>query len=551
MAKPTPPVKIRTGTLTGIYDKQGEIAIFKGIPYAKPPVGPLRWKPPQPALPWSGTLKAEKAGPTAIQIKAEGAQAIFDAFIQGQGWGRLKTSAMKLMMRVAPSPKESEDCLTLNVRTPSLDKRVKLPVMVWIHGGGHMVGSGEDPTTDSTALARRGVVTVTINYRLGLMGYFAHPELSRESEHGVSGNYGTLDQIAALRWVQENISAFGGDPDNVTIFGESAGGESVVHMLTSPLARGLFHKAIMQSTSSAFPYMFLRHPFLTNPAVEELGQRFADRFAPPGEGQVDALRRIPPDRLYQPSRDEIEFRRFNPAIDGYVLEKHPLQAFLDGDQARVPLLLGSNADEGTWLLSIMRSPVAGYFEVEPHEVAGIVRERFGDLANTLFDLYPGLRQGEETAQIDFLGDNFVRANDHFYAVYAAQTGQPVYRYLFTRTPPSPRQTLGAYHSADISFIHGKPMPLLDFTEEDKALAQAMGNYWVQFARTGDPNLAPHPHWPAYTADNPRQMRLGLGAELGATEVDRQTKLELFRRHLLGLIDEMKQLRQSEMEPVPA
>lgn len=549
MAKPTPPVKIRTGTLTGTYDKQGKIAIFKGIPYARPPVGPLRWKPPQPALPWSGTLKAEKAGPVAIQLKVDGAETVFYALLEGQGWGKIKTGAMKLMIKVAPSPKESEDCLTLNVRTPSLDTQAKLPVMVWIHGGGHFAGSGEDPMTDSTALSRRGVVTVTINYRLGLMGYFAHPELSRESERGVSGNYGTLDQIAALSWVQENISAFGGDPDNVTIFGESAGGESVVHMLTSPLARGLFHKAIMQSTSSAFPYMLLRHPFLTNPAVEELGQRFADRFAPLGEGQVDALRQIPPDSLYQPSRNEIEFRRFNPAVDGYVLEKHPLQAFLDGDQARVPLLLGSNADEGTWLLPMMRSPVAGYFEVEPHEVAGIVRERFGDLADTLFDLYPGLRQGEETAQIDFLGDNFVWANDHFYATYAAQMGQPVYRYLFTRTPPSPKQTLGAYHFADVAFVHGKPMPLFDFTEEDKALAQAMGDYWVQFARSGDPNLAPHPHWPAYTADHPRQMRLGLGTELGAMAIDRSAKLELFRQHQLRLIEEMKQLQRGAMEPV--
>jgi para-nitrobenzyl esterase len=453
------------------------------------------------------------------------------------------------MMKVAPSPKESEDCLTLNVRTPSLDKRAKLPVMVWIHGGGHFVGSGEDPTTDSTALAGRNVVTVTINYRLGLMGYFAHPDLSRESEHGVSGNYGTLDQIEALRWVQENVSAFGGDPDNVTIFGESAGGESVVHMLTSPLARGLFHKAIMQSASAGFPYMLLRHSFLTNPGAEALGQRLADRFAPPGEGQVDALRQIAPDRLYRPSWDEIEFRRFNPAVDGYVLEKHALQAFVDGDQARVPLLLGSNADEGTWMLSILGSPVSGYSDVEPQQVAGVVRERYGDLAETLFDLYPGLRQGQEAAQMAFVGDNYVRANDHFYATYAAGTGQPVYRYLFTRTPPSPKQTLGAYHSADVAFVHGKPMPLFDFTEEDKALAQTMGDYWVQFARSGDPNLAGHPQWPQFTTDNPRQMRLGLGSELGATGIDHQVKLELFRQHLLGLVEEMKQLREAGPMPV--
>jgi para-nitrobenzyl esterase len=434
-----------------------------------------------------------------------------------------------------------------------LEGEAKLPVMVWIHGGDHHIGSGDDPllSPGSDALSRRGVVTVAINYRLGLMGYFAHPELSRESEQGVSGNYGTLDQIAALRWVQENISAFGGDPHNVTIFGESAGGESVAHMMTSPLARGLFHKASMESTSTAVPLMHLRRPFLTNPAGEELGQRFADRFAPVGDGQVAALRQISPERLYQLIWEEEAFRDFNPVIDGYVLGKSPLEAFLDGDQARVPLLLGSNADEGTLLLALLRSPIAGYHNVEPHEVAGIVRERFGNLAEALFDLYPGLRQGEKSAQMDFLGDNYVRANDYFYALNAALAGQPVYRYLFTRTPPSPTQTLGAYHMAEIPFVHDEFSPMFDFTEEDEALAQAMGDYWVQFARSGDPNQASRPEWPAYTADDPRQMRLGIGAELGAIAIDRPEKLELFRRHQLDLVEQMKQLRQSEMDAVPA
>lgn len=547
-----PKVKIQSGEISGTLNKRDDIATFKGIPYAQAPVGALRWKPPQPTTPWSGTLKAEKASPSPIQVKAESNDEFFSQFAEGQGWGKLKTTAVKLMMRMAPAPKESEDCLTLNVRTPSMDREAKLPVMVWIHGGGHVVGSGDDPlmAPGSNALSRRGVVTVTINYRLGLMGYFAHPELSRESEQGVSGNYGTLDQIAALRWVQENISAFGGDPDNVTVFGESAGGESVAHMMTSPLARGIFHKAIMQSASSPSLMTFLRHPFLTNQAGEEWGQKFANRIAPAGAGQVEALRQISPERLYALIREE-EIFGFNPTIDGYVLEKSPFETFLEGDQARVPLLLGSNADEGTVLWGPLRAPLIDHKNVEPHEVAGVVRERFGDLAEALFNNYPGLRQGEESSQIEFLGDNFVRANDHFYAAYAARSGQPVYRYLFTRTPPSPAQTLGAYHGSEVAFVHGKFMPIFDFTEEDKALAQAMGDYWVQFARSGDPNLAPHPEWPVYTADDPRQMRLGNGAELGAIEIDRPEKLELFRRHQLELVEQMKQLRQSEMEAVPA
>ncbi len=551
MSQPTDSVTIRSGVLTGTYDKKDKINVFKGIPYAQPPVGELRWKPPQPAQSWSGTLRAEKAGPVPIQLKADGSHIVINAFIEGQGWGKLKTGAMKRLARLAPRPKESEDCLTLNVRTPSLDRAAKLPVMVWIFGGGHMVGSAEDLPADSNALSRRGVVTVTINYRLGLMGYFAHPELSRESEQGVSGNYGTLDQIAALRWVQENISAFGGDPDNVTIFGESSGGESVAYMMTSPLARGLFHKAIMQSASTAFPMILLRHPFLTNPAGEALGQRFADRFVPPGDGQVEALRQISQEQLYQLPYDELAFRWFNPVVGGHALERHPFEVFRDGDQAQVPLLLGSNADEGTVLLPLMGSPVAGYLFVEDDEVPGIIRERFGDLADTFFDLYPGLSEGQKSAQKIFLGDNFVRAQDHFYATYAAETGQPVYRYLFTRRPPSPKQTIGAYHSAELAFVHGKQMPLFDFTKADRALAQAMGDYWVQFARSGDPNLSPHPEWPLFTADNPQQMQLGLGTDLGAMEVDHRTKLDLFRQHLLGLVEEMKQLQHSELEATPA
>jgi para-nitrobenzyl esterase len=214
-------------------------------------------------------------------------------------------------------------------------------------------------------------------------------------------------------------------------------------------------------------------------------------------------------------------------------------------------LLGSNADEGTFLLPLMGTPVAGYQNVMAHQVAGIVRERYGDLAERLFDLYPGLYQGEESAQVEFLGDNFVRANDHFYALNAAGVGQPVYRYLFTRTPPSPRQTLGAYHGSEVAFVHGKFLSILDYTEEDKALAQAMGDYWVQFARSGDPNLTTHPKWPAYTASDQRQMRLGLGSELGVIDIDRPTQLELFRRDLEEQVEQMRRLRQGEREAVVA
>ena len=550
MADATPAVKTQSGTVTGTYSKRGDIAIFKGIPYAQPPVGALRWKPPQPAHSWTGILKAEKAGPMAIQ-QAAGFQEFMDAFVEGQGWGGLKTIAMKLLLKLAPKPKESEDCLYLDVRTPALDSEAKLPVMVWIHGGDHQDGSGGDIFYDSNALARRGAVVVYINYRLGLMGYFAHPELSRESEQGVSGNYGTLDQIAALRWVQENISAFGGDPDNVTIFGESAGGASVAHMLTSPLARGLFDKAIMESPADQIQWMLLRHPFLSYPAGEAFGRQFAERFVPAGDGQVAALRQVPAGRLYRLIREEEAFQGFYPVIDGYVLEKSLFEAFLDGDQARVPILLGSNADEGSLFFPLAHSPLLEHEDVAAHEVAGLIREVFGDDAEAIMDLYPGLRQGEEAAQIDFMGDNYFGATVHFCAMCAARAGQPVYLYHFTRTPPSPKQTAGAYHAAELAFVHDRALPGFDFTEEDKALAETMGDYWVQFARNGDPNVPSRPEWSPFADGNQVQMRLGPGPELGMMEVDRRAKYEVIQRRLLRLIDEMKRLRGKPVSIIPA
>jgi para-nitrobenzyl esterase len=237
-----PEVEIEQGRLAGKWAAKGEVAVFRGVPYAAPPVGDLRWRPPQPATPWSGARKATKNGPAAIQHEV-GLEKFLHALLSRHGWSAARTRSMEALLKRAPKPKQSEDCLHLTVRTPSPGPAAKLPVMVWIHGGDHQDGSSTEIFYDSNALARHGVVTVAINYRLGVMGYFAHPDLVEESEHGVAGNYGTLDQIAALEWVRDNISAFGGDPGNVTIFGESAGGESVMHMMTSPLARERFPRA--------------------------------------------------------------------------------------------------------------------------------------------------------------------------------------------------------------------------------------------------------------------------------------------------------------------
>lgn len=540
-ATATPAVNTTAGPVHGLYQDNDQVAVFKGIPYARPPVGPLRWQPPQPPLPWAEVRPAVAFSPMAHQL-ATGFEEFMNAFVEGQGWHGLKTGFVKLLFKVVPKPKQSEDCLYLNVRTPLLDEEARLPVMVWIHGGDHQDGSSGDIFYDSNALVHRGVVVVSMNYRLGLMGYFAHPELSQESPRGVSGNYGTLDQIAALGWVQENIRAFGGDPDNVTIFGESAGGESVAHMLTAPLARGLFHKAILQSPGNSGQMMFLKRPFLTRPALEDLGLAFANHLLPGVSPQLEQLRQMPAEQLYQRWREAEEFHRFHPVIDGYVLEKSPFTAFQEGDQAPVPLLLGSNADEGTLLHPIFPSPLAEYGreKLSAAQIPGLIREEFGDDSRTLFGLYPGLDAGAALASEALLGDSMFGTACYHYATQAARTGQPVYLYFFTRTPPSPRQTAGAYHAAELAFVHGTKLPLFDWGADDEALTQVMGDYWTQFASQGDPNRPNRPAWPPFDPADPKWMRLGLGAALGPTAVERAPQYEILRRRLQQLIVAMPQ-----------
>jgi para-nitrobenzyl esterase len=463
--------------------------------------------------------------------------------VESQGMGTLKTALVKALFSVIPRPPQSEDCLTLDIRCPRLAPGVKSPVMVWFHGGDHQDGSGSDRYYASNALAQRGVVFVSVNYRLGLMGFFAHPQLGAESEHGVSGNYGTLDQVAALRWVQQNIDQFGGDPGNVTIFGQSAGGESVAHMMTSPLAKGLFHKAIMQSAGNRAQMMHLKHPFLNHPATEQAGERFAARFVSPGEDPLQALRQIPAPELYRVLREDPLAYRFYPTIDGTVLEKSPFLAFQEGQQADVPLLLGSNADEGTVLYPVDGVPLIGLAERElpAGRIAGVIRQEFGAEADKLFQLYPGLAEGASAATTALFTDTIFGSTAHFYALQASRRKQPVYLYLFTRTPPSPRQTAGAFHAAELSFVHGSRLPLFPTTAADHLLSQVMGDYWVQFAKTGDPNLPPHPQWPPFHPAGQQWMRLGTGDQLAAAPVDKRAAYAILQKRLHHQIHQMKLL----------
>lgn len=539
--KVTTPVSIEGGKISGKYEDDGKIAVFKGVPYAKPPVGEQRWKPPQPVEPWDGVKEAKTFSPMALQLAVD-FETFMNGLIEGQGWGSFRTLMIKLLLKVAPMPKQREDCLYLNIRTPSLGKDAKLPVMVWIHGGDHQDGSGSDIFYNSNALAHRGVIVVSINYRLGLMGYFTHPDLSKESEKGVSGNYGTLDQIAALRWVQSNIESFGGDPDNVTIFGESAGGESVAHMMASPLARGLFHKAIMQSAANSRQMLHLKQPFLTYQAAEVVGKAFADKLFPGNENKLNELRKIPGKKINETFRKEREFHFFFPVIDGYVLEKSPFEIFLKGEQTRVPLLMGSNSDEGSLIYSIFPSPLTEYKdkEIPPHEIPDLLRNEFGGDAETLFKLYPGLIEGMGEALTSLQGDNMFGSKARFYAIQATKADQPVYMYFFTRTPPSRKQTIGAYHAAEIPFVHGSQSFIFPMTDKDLALSKVMGDYWTQFAKTGNPNIAPHPEWPMFDLDN--QMWMELGDRVEGAIIERAAKYDVLDKRLLGQIEKMEELR---------
>lgn len=552
MAEDTSPVvRVEQGELQGSVARKTGCAVFKGVPFAAPPVGKRRWRPPAPAESWSGVRPATKNGPTAIQLAA-GIEHFMDGLVDGQGWTRPRAAAIKALAKRLPGPKESEDCLYLSVRSPNLDPRAALPVMVWIHGGDHQDGSGSDVFYDGNALPGHDVVTVSINYRLGVLGYLAHPELLAESDQGVAGNYGTLDQIAALTWVRDNIASFGGDPDNVTIFGESAGGESVLHLMTSPLARGLFHRAVPQSPANGGQMIHLRSPFLAHDSALDRSRRFAEALGVTGADQLSQLRALSPDALYELARSDEELGGHYPVIDGHVLPESPLAAFAGGRQAPVPLLIGSNTDEGTLIGPVLGGGPMIDFRHEPIPTDAIqpaMAEAFGDDLARLIELYPGLDRRDPKAEIDFLGDHMFGARAYHYARHHAAAGHPTYLYLFARRPKSPKQTAGAYHAAEIPFVHGTSVPILPMTADDKRLSAVMMRHWTDFAKTGDPNVADGGTgrggglpWPAFSGEEPRWMRFDHTSRVEA--VDRREQYEIFNARTDRLVAEMAALAVS-------
>jgi para-nitrobenzyl esterase len=466
-------VKTATGLVEGTTSSDGRIRIFKGIPFAAPPVGELRWKEPRPAPRWEGPRKATEFGSRCLQ---------------GQIFGDIVFTD------------KSEDCLSLNIWTPAKAADERLPVMVWIHGGGFQAGAGAEGRHDGDAFARKGIVLVTFNYRLGVFGFLAHPELTKESGRNASGNYGLLDQVAALRWVQDNISAFGGDPGNVTIFGESAGSFAVSALMASPLARGLFHKAIGES-GAFFPRGAGALALTSLSATEERGVKFAEGL---GAATIAGLRALPGDAVLQAALKIQPW--FAPNLDGYVLPDAVDAVFAAGKQSRVPLLAGWNADE------VRSGVVLGKVKPTAQNFSEDQRKRFGDQADALFKVYPAATDAEALESAAALAtDLFIGYSTWKWLETHAKTGQaPVYRYSFDRKipvgpdekingMPATSRDIGARHAGEIEYVFGsldsrKNVP---WEPADRKLSDAMTTYWSNFARTGDPNGSGLPKWPRY------------------------------------------------------
>jgi para-nitrobenzyl esterase len=424
-------VTIDTGILEGL-DTAGVI-VFRGIPYAAPPVGELRWRPPGKAQTWRGVRAAQQLGHNCVQHQP---YSDIDPFAAGV----------------------SEDCLNLSVWTSSLDTAApKRPVMVWIHGGGFFAGFGGEERHNGARLAQKGAVVVTLNYRLGAFGFLAHPALAAESPHHAAGNYGLLDQIAALEWVQRNIAHFGGDPSRVTIFGESAGGMSVGSLIASPLAKGLFARAILESGTG------VGHGVVPSDTARAIGIQFAESLHVRGVGAEAAsrLRALSADSVLAASLHlgPAGAPMFWPVVDGWVLPHDADSAIASGAANLVPVIAGTNRDEG---------------------------------------------------------DEWMGAPTRTFARLMSARGAPTYLYIFSRVgDDSVNRKRGAYHSAEITFVFGRPHPLqpsAGTTPYDSTVAEALSDYWVAFATGGDPNGPPTagkwPQWPRYSAATDALLEIG-------------------------------------------
>lgn len=474
------PVRIDAGLVAGVRGEDPAVRVFRGIPFAAPPVGALRWKAPQPVAPWAGVRNADRFAPVCSQPARSGVSAL------------LPTAP-----RLTPP---SEDCLYLNVWTAAASVEARLPVMLYFPGGGFTTGGGSGLVFDGEALAKKGVVLVTMNYRLGVLGFFAHPELTRESGHQASGNYGLMDQIAAMQWVRANIAAFGGDPQRVTIFGQSAGSASVLFQVASPLARGLFHRALGESGG------LRAGPMMTRAKAEESGVELGRTLGAPTLADLRA-------------KSAAELMKASPAgtgpmIDGWVLREEPEETVRQRQHNDVPLLIGSNAEESGVLL---RAPVpaAQYLEQS--------KGQYGPLADQYLALYPsGSEDVAKKSQAHAFDDRYAWSMWKWASLHTASPGSHAWLYYFTRRPPADAPIPGAAHDAELYYVfHNLRLFKQSWTDWDRSLENILSAYWVNFATTGDPNGAGLPVWPAHSAgESDRVIIFGDTVSVGPSPLDR-------------------------------
>lgn len=541
-ADAAPEAGVAGGRIVGSLD--GDVAVFNGVPFAAPPTGDLRWRPPQSVVPWEGVREASGFGPICRQASSGGNNAFLELMVKRLALSWWRRTLINAAVAMADAPQQSEDCLTLNLRTRNLGGEDLAPVMVWIHGGGHQSGSGAGRLYNTDVLLEHGVVLVTINYRLGVFGYFAHPALSAESEHGSSGNYGTLDQIAALEWVRANVAGFGGDPDNVTIFGESAGGHSIGQLMASPLARGLFHRAIPESGTGYPQFLHLRKAVLSVLSAEEMGNRLASKLGVSDDtGAAAALRAVDADSLLAAVSGFADVQpAYHPNVDGWVLPKTTVEIFAAGEQAPVPLIVGSNSDEGTLLYPFFKVPVAEAGPVQTVEDwTNALEVGFGTEADHVASHYPVANEAELLGAGEQLwGDAYFGMPAALMARHHAAIGQPTYLYFFTRQPPSKTQTAGAYHASEIPFVLGGSFGAFPRNDYDEALGEAIRGYWSRLARSGDPNASGAVPWPRFDEADPGLMELG--PKIRATRVERAERYAAHERYLNRWIDAARAAR---------
>jgi para-nitrobenzyl esterase len=492
-------IRVSQGLLAGINSSDGQIRIYKGVPYAAPPVGDLRWQEPQAPQHWKGIRMADHYANSAMQ--ATGARNPWTAeFINDQP--------------------VSEDCLYLNIWAPKRQKGKKFAILVYIHGGGYTEGSGSTSITDGENLARKGIIVININYRLGIFGFFAHPELTSESVHHSSGNYGLMDQLAALKWIHENVSAFGGDPERVTVCGQSAGAGCVHDLVVSPLVKGMISGGIAESGSDLVP----RTPMLTLPQAEKACSDFAASI---GLHSLKQLRALPANQLLALTKKLPGVLR--PIIDGWFLPQSVPAIYREGKQNDVPILTGINADEG--------SAKSNYGKLSAEEFKKQSQQLYGDMYNEFEQLYPAATDTEAAkAQIESARD-FGLASTYLWAAAHIKTSRAhTYTYYFNHPIPWPQfPQYGVFHSSEIPYVFSNLNRLnRPWEPADRQLSETMSSYWINFINSGNPNGANLPTWPQISFNTDQTLYIDVITEPKTVLPSNKMRFfqDFFNKHLV-------------------